>query len=90
MFYELTVTIILDMLYIYINVVLVVRIVMFLSPIIIYFFNVFSFVRCVELCLYIFVTFLFDCYIDIIKSANILLNDLWNLCHQSFFHWLII
>ena len=50
MFYELTVTIILDMLYIYINVVLVVKIVMFsLSPIINN-FNVFSFVRRAELC----------------------------------------
>ena len=37
MLYELTVTIILDMLYIYINAVLVVRTVMFFTPIIRYF-----------------------------------------------------
>ena len=48
MFYELIVTMILDMLYIHINVVLVVRIVMFLSPIIRYFLNVLSFGRRVQ------------------------------------------
>ena len=41
-------------------------------------FNVFSFVRRVELCSYIFVfffTFLLNCDTDIINFANILLND---------------
>ena len=86
MFYELTVTIILDMLYRYINVIWVVRIVMFFVTNNEIFLNMFSFARRVELCLHIFfLTFLFDCYIDIIKSANILLNDWWTLCHQQFF-----
>ena len=31
-----------------------------------------------------FFSFLFDCYTDIIKFANILLNESWNLCHQNF------
>ena len=32
---------------------------------------------------YKFLFFLFNCYIDIIKFTNTLLNDLWNLCHQN-------
>ena len=44
----------------------------------------FSYVRRIELCLDFYFTFLFDCYIDIIKFANILFKKWWNLCHQNF------
>ena len=68
-----------------INVVLLVRIVIFFIANNKIFLNVFPFVRRVELCSYkTFLTFLFDCDINIRKFANILLNDVWNLCYQNF------
>ena len=82
--YELTVTIILDVPYMC-QCGLLVRIVIFFIANNKIFLNVFPFVRRVELCSHkTFLTFLFDCYINVRKFANILLNDLWNLCYQNF------
>ena len=44
---------------------------------------------CWIMCTYKFLIFLFNCYIDIMKFTNTLLNDLRNFCHRKPYYFFI-